>query len=532
MRGVELHRLAGIVLAGVAALSVAVHANSTASGQELIGLPPTGDHSTARANAVSADGSTVVGTMGASSVAARGFVWTEADGVANLGGVADGDAPNENWFTANGISGDGTVVVGAATAPLLAGASAGRHAYLWTSSGGFIDLGTLGGLVSEANGISSNGVVVVGAAYDGTGTALPFRWTEREGMSDLGTLEGQTSGSAAAASFDGSVIVGTVQAGGARAFRWTQQAGIEQLQTIPKPFDGAPAPYAWATDVSDDGNIIAGASGVYQTVAVGWNDGVLFQLGSIANAFGASQAHGISGNGLVIVGEGQDQSYTYRGFRWTDDEGMLTVEDWLRAEGAIIASNVTRIARATNCDGSVVVGELTDGQAFVARGSGTGSCSETPYPPDPDPDPSDSDPGESEPTDPPSGGPGLIGLDDLGASLGGTGAASASTVQGLGLIINGAGSGPLDRRSAPGRLLSWIGGDIARDGHDQRDGTSGLGEVGLGYNFGPLQFNATVGLSGGHYDTVHGGSTDLTSGFVKAGCPACRSPCRRRWWRR
>ena len=95
------------------------------------------------------------------------------------------------------------------------------------------DLGTLGGLESEALGVSADGAVVVGVAEDRYGRPRAFRWTAEQGMQDLGTLGGNWS-KAMAVSPKGTVVVGVAQdsRGRKRAFRWTAEQGMQDLGTL------------------------------------------------------------------------------------------------------------------------------------------------------------------------------------------------------------------------------------------------------------------------------------------------------------
>ena len=62
------------------------------------------------------------------------------------------------------------------------------HAFLWSSTAGIQDLGSLGGS-SYSNGINNTGQVVgYYATFEGTYHA--FLWTASGGMQDLGTLGG------------------------------------------------------------------------------------------------------------------------------------------------------------------------------------------------------------------------------------------------------------------------------------------------------------------------------------------------------
>ena len=102
------------------------------------------------ANAVSADGSVIVGTCHFSSGASEPFRWTQSEGAVSLGNFPDGGA-----FTgvAGDVSSDGKVIVGVGDSAL------GIEAFRWTSDGGMVGLGDLpgGDFESWASGVSGNG---------------------------------------------------------------------------------------------------------------------------------------------------------------------------------------------------------------------------------------------------------------------------------------------------------------------------------------------------------------------------------------
>jgi probable HAF family extracellular repeat protein len=76
------------------------------------------------------------------------------------------------------VSRDGSVVAGHSLA-----ASPGRRAFRWTSTTGMVDLGTLDddNHVIEVTGMSGDGAVIVGHAMRGTSsvTKRPYRWSAR-----------------------------------------------------------------------------------------------------------------------------------------------------------------------------------------------------------------------------------------------------------------------------------------------------------------------------------------------------------------
>jgi uncharacterized membrane protein len=149
---------------------------------------------------VSADGSVVVGEMHPTTGRDQAVRWSESSGVTSLG---------HNF--ANAISGDGTTIVGT-----LSGFT---EAFRWTESTGVEPLGFLGrGTNSSAIAVSHDGSVVVGHASP---TAQPgsgiFRWTEAEGMQNVGELlnragiqiGGWSTMQVRDVSGDGNIIVGT-----------------------------------------------------------------------------------------------------------------------------------------------------------------------------------------------------------------------------------------------------------------------------------------------------------------------------------
>ena len=115
----------------------------------------------------SADGSVVVG-LGGSFSGTEAFRWTEAGGMVGLG-----DLPGGDFFSAaTSLSADGSVVVGAATS------STGSKAFAWDETNGMraiqqilMDQGIdmTGWDLAQANGISADGSTVVGYGTNPSG---------------------------------------------------------------------------------------------------------------------------------------------------------------------------------------------------------------------------------------------------------------------------------------------------------------------------------------------------------------------------
>ena len=184
-----------------------------------------------QAEGVSADGSVIVGRAGSpeSSPNTQAFRWTAETGMIGLG-----DLPGA-WFQsmAEGVSADGSIVVG------MSQSDNGLEAFRWTAETGMVPLGTgcsEGDFIAgEAKGISDDGLVIVGAgAWCDNGDRECYRWTEAEGLIPIGVLLFGDRCRAYDASADGSVIIGKSDSTeGDQAFRWTQESGMVGLGDVP-----------------------------------------------------------------------------------------------------------------------------------------------------------------------------------------------------------------------------------------------------------------------------------------------------------
>jgi probable HAF family extracellular repeat protein len=293
----------------------------------------------------SARGTLVSVVLGAALVSAAGPA-ASAQTFTGIGFLAGGGSS-----VVNGISADGSTVVGRATDSTVA-----RRAIRWTRDEGMLDLGVLAGATrAEAIAVNADGSVVVGISDDGVqgGFRRAFLWTRTGGMRDLGTLPGGTTSSAAAVNADGTVVVGTAAtANGSRAFRWTEVEGMQDLGVLPLPGEGAASN---GSGVSSDGSVIAGSSSILDpqsahlfrwTTAGGMED-----LGVLPNSYGYVRATAISGDGSTIVGYDLEvfPSNEQYAIRWTRAAGIELLDD---PKQGLSAST----AVAVSADGSVIVG--------------------------------------------------------------------------------------------------------------------------------------------------------------------------------
>ena len=291
------------------------------------------------ANAVSSDGSIVVGDADDGN-GLRAIVWSGSNWATktNLGTLR---ADNSGWSHANAVSSDGSLVVGYALYD-----SFQNHATVWSGSNWATktDLGTLKGDNSGGSGahaVSSDGTVVVGQAIDDNNEIRATVWSGSGWgvKTDLGTLRtDNTSGSSArAVSSDGSVIVGeavndndeqraTVWSGSG----WTTKTDLGTLIT-----GNSGESFAWG--INSDGSVVVGQSGndngeQHAIVWSGSNWATKTDLGTLkTNNSGYSWARATSGDGSTVVGEadndnGERHATVWSGSNWSTKTDLGTLK--------------------------------------------------------------------------------------------------------------------------------------------------------------------------------------------------------------
>jgi len=255
-----------------------------------LGFLPGANISVARA--ISADGVVIMGYGVFQETSFWGIRWS-AGGTDNLGWT---------FHLPRALSADGSVATGTGTRD-----EPGEQACRWTAATGRILLGVLpGGLISDGNGISADGTVIVGGSQAAEGTRA-FRWTAADGMVSLGVLPGHQISDGLGISADGTTLVGYCYSSelGSEPFRWTADAGMQPLGRLA---DGG---NAVALAASGDGSVIVGYS--ESAVALVWdlNHGmrnlrdVLTQRYDLdLTGWELREAVAISPDGSIIVGQG------------------------------------------------------------------------------------------------------------------------------------------------------------------------------------------------------------------------------------
>lgn len=216
-------------------------AGQTATFTGLGHMPETMLGGSTYVDAVSGDGSTIVGHTWVGGSATVPFRWTAATGYQNLGTLGGTNSPNNIAYD---VSFDGSVAVGQSALP-----DQNLRGFRWTASTGMIDMGTLGGPMSTAHGASHDGSVIVGKSLIDSGSASirAFIWKQSTGMLNLKEelidagatgLQNWILAVAADVSDDGSVIVG-----------WGHPAQFAPAEPFIATFGSPPVP----GDVNGDG---------------------------------------------------------------------------------------------------------------------------------------------------------------------------------------------------------------------------------------------------------------------------------------
>jgi probable HAF family extracellular repeat protein len=338
----ESRNLAALVMAlafanGAAAQSVTMRDLGTLGGSA--------------SNAISVNDSQQVAGVSsiAGDAAGHAFVWTAANGLVDLGTLGGtwsrlAYRPDDPGATMNRRG----EVTGYSALP----GDGSYHAFLWSAETGMVDLGTLGGAVSQAEGVSDTGQVV-GTSYTPSGAFHAFSWTAQSGMLDVGTLPGDQYSVAIAVNNHGQIVGRSFGAAGWRAFSWTAEGGMIDLGFGAPPTGPT---LTEAVDVNDSGQVAGwGVASDGSTQAFLWSaDAGMVILGPFLPV--DLNAHGqVAGNGAGVDGSGH-------AFSWTAAGGLVDI-------GPAIANAVSDRGDVVG-EGQFVTGEGTVRRAFLWNAAG------------------------------------------------------------------------------------------------------------------------------------------------------------------
>jgi probable HAF family extracellular repeat protein len=323
---------------------------ATGTGPSFQGLGDLG-YGYSLAMGVSSDGKVAVGLSNDTNGGQKAFRWAAATGMVSLGVL-----PGDTFSEAKGVNSDGSVI---------AGDSALANTYTpfrWANST-MTSLGFLSGYTSYAYGtaISSDGTTVVGSSGNGT-TSQAFRWTSA-GMAGLGFLAGYDLSIAQGVNSDGSVVAGfsrLINSSRTQAFRWTS-AGMTGLGFL----SGGES--STATGINSDGGVVVGYSwygNSSNNQAFRWVNGSMAGLGFLPGG-NQSFANAVNADASVVVGQSNGA------FRWTPTDGMQSIAALLTAAGVNFAGWSLSQATGVSADGTVIVGNGNDpsghAQGWIAR---------------------------------------------------------------------------------------------------------------------------------------------------------------------
>ena len=310
VRRSSVNPLAVIVVAGLTLL--AARPVSARPGRVVVDLGTLGG-AVSFPTDISASGGQVVGySYLADDKTIHGFSWTSAGGIVDLGTLGG------SYSDVAAVSPSGQIV-GTSYPPN----STDLHAYSWTPAGGMIDLGTLGGSWSAAVAVNPNGEVVGYSALPGDARAHPFYWTRANGMVDLGTLGGSYSYPSGGVSPSGQVVGNSMLLSNdaePHAFSWTRTGGMIDLGTLGGNYSSAFA-------VSPNGQV-AGTSflpGNSASRPFSWTPQTgMVDLGTLGGIYGSGDAISPSGQ---IVGysylPNEGGAHDMHAFSWTRAGGMI-----------------------------------------------------------------------------------------------------------------------------------------------------------------------------------------------------------------
>ena len=293
------------------------------------------------------------------------FRWTELGGFELLGGST---APMGSGAGTPDVSADGRHA--SATIADVATDSTYITPGWWTQGTRWTetmpptppDGGLMGNAYGSAWGLSDDGSTLVGLYWrpgQPDGSAHACYWTEETGTIGLGSSGRQSR--ANDADYDGNVIVGWDENpdwGGRRPTVW-----VDEAMTVLESPDG----FCELSAVTPGGEMVIGNSynadgriaeaAAWYWIGSTWVKQVLGSLPGTFADYGVVVPNDVTADGSVVVGTNGFDWYQWAGFIWTQEAGMVDLDDFLTDNGVTLPSGFDiQSLTAISDDGTVMVG--------------------------------------------------------------------------------------------------------------------------------------------------------------------------------
>ena len=260
------------------------------------------------------------------------------------------------------------------------GLVAGQHAFVWNSSGGMKDLGTLSGAnVSGAVGINDSGSVVGYSNVKGQPPTnfIAVEWSSNGAISKLGTLTGGDSSAAFEINSAGEISGDSfLWSGNVMATSWKDKK-IKNLGSL------AHAIFSAGLDINDNGEIVGESVLTYgppfQSHAFLWTGSKMKDLGTLWGGH-TSIANAINSSGIIVgQSDGHSTNGLWHAVRWDTggkihDLGLLHGGSYSMAFGVNDSNVVVGYANTpTNAPHAIVWTEgkgMKDLNELIPSGSG------------------------------------------------------------------------------------------------------------------------------------------------------------------
>jgi probable HAF family extracellular repeat protein len=300
----------------------------------------------------------VVGRINASY--SRAFLWSEATGMHDIG-MLEGDMMSGAY----GINDTGQVVGESFPAGYTQPPYSGMpRAFLWTQSGGMVDIGSLSGHGAAAHAINNLGAVCGTSNSAMPGILVPFIWTSNNGMQSIGTLGGNGYYNVARHINNlNQVVGGSSVATGiySHAYLWSELQGMQDLGMLPGDSGSE------AECINDSGQVVGCSDGGKPAKAFVWSSATgMAELPSLGLG-GDTGAYGINNAG-VIVGHSGENAVIWQNDHSTDLNQLLVVDVNYRLTrarsindaGQIVAegSPTTSVTASAGPNGSIFPGGI------------------------------------------------------------------------------------------------------------------------------------------------------------------------------